>query len=207
MFFVFFFLFDFQIVLVYSSYCVLDGFEVFLVGIYYVFIVLFFNVVVMCLCDWCEKLGYIYGLYGILISFVLEVWLVEIEGGIYCCVIFSGLVVIVMVNFVFLKMGDDVLLLDNVYGFSKDLGQWLECDFGIIVCFYDLMIGVGLVELIQFNICLVWIEVFGLVLMEVFDILVLCCVVYEKGVLVVIDNIWVVGIVFKVFEYGVDIVM
>ncbi|MFX6724697.1 PLP-dependent transferase, partial [Acinetobacter baumannii] len=76
--------------------------------------------------DWREKLGYTYGLHGTPTSFVLEARLAEIEGGTYCRVTPSGLAAIAMVNFAFLKTGDDVLLPDNVYGPSKDLGQWLE---------------------------------------------------------------------------------
>lgn len=52
------------------------------------------------------------------------------------------------VYFGIVKVGDDVLILYNVYGLNVDFGNWFVKDFGIIVCFYDLLIGVGIVELI-----------------------------------------------------------
>ncbi|MGU7680778.1 PLP-dependent transferase, partial [Escherichia coli] len=93
------------------------------------------------------------------------------------------------------------------YGPSKDLGQWLERDFGITARFYDPMVGAGLAELIQPNTRLVWTEAPGSVSMEVPDIPALCRAAHEKGVLVAIDNTWAAGIAFKAFEHGVDIVM
>lgn len=78
---------------------------------------------------------------------------------------------------------------------------------GIEVESYDLFIGVGIVGFICLNIVLVWIESFGLVMMEVQDVLVIVVVVYVCGVLVVFDNIYMVGVYFDVFVYGVDISM
>ena len=196
-----------QTALVHSSYRAPEGFEAFPVGIHHASTVLFPNVAAMRSRDWREKLGYTYGLHGTPTSFVLEARLAEIEGGTYCRVTPSGLAAIAMVNFAFLKSGDDVLLPDNVYGPSKDLGQWLERDFQITARFYDPMIGAGLADLIQPNTRLVWTEAPGSVSMEVPDIPALCRAAHEKGALVAIDNTWAAGIAFKAFEHGVDIVM
>lgn len=199
---------DPQTALVHSSYRAPDGFEAFPVGIHHASTVLFPNVAAMRSRDWREKLGYTYGLHGTPTSFVLEARLAEIEGGTYCRVTPSGLAAIAMVNFAFLKSGDDVLLPDNVYGPSKDLGRWLERDFQISARFYDPMIGEeGLSALIQPNTRLVWTEAPGSVSMEVPDIPALCRAAHAKGVLVAIDNTWAAGIAFKAFDHGVDIVM
>lgn len=53
----------------------------------------------------------------------------------------------------------------------------------------------------------VFLEFFGFIIMEVYDILsivsVVRCVVLE--VVIMIDNIWVVGVLFKVLEFDIDI--
>lgn len=81
----------------------------------------------------------------------------------------------------------------------------MVCQFGIIVCYYDLMIGVGIVDLMCYNMKFVWFEVFGLVMMEVFDCIVIVGVVCKVGVIIVIDNIWSGGVYYQLFEYGIDI--
>lgn len=196
-----------QTSLIHSPYRAPDGFEAFPVGIHHASTVLFPNVEAMRSRDWREKLGYTYGLHGTPTSFVLEARLAEIEGGNYCRVTPSGLAAIVMVNFAFLKAGDDVLLPDNAYGPGKDLAQWLARDFNIAARFYDPMVGAGIAGLIQANTRLVWTEAPGSVSMEVPDIPAICRAARDKGVLVAIDNTWSAGLAFKAFEHGADIVM
>ncbi|MFL9923439.1 cystathionine beta-lyase [Herbaspirillum lusitanum] len=196
-----------QTALVHSEYQPPAGFEAFPVGIHHASTVLFPNVAAMRSRDWREKLGYTYGLHGTPTSFTLEARLAEIEGGTYCRVTPSGLAAIVMVNFACLKSGDDVLLPDNVYGPNRELGAWMQRDFGIAARFYDPMIGAGIAELIQPNTRLIWAEAPGSVSMEVPDVPAICKAAHEKGVLVALDNTWSAGLAFSAFEHGVDIVM
>jgi len=196
-----------QTSLIHSDYRAPDGFEAFPVGIHHASTVLFPDVAAMRSREWREKAGYTYGLHGTPTSFVLEARLAEIEGGTYCRVVPSGLAAIAMVNFAFLKTGDDVLLPDNVYGPSKDLSQWLQRDFNITARLYDPMIGAGIAGLIRPETRLIWTEAPGSVSMEVPDIPAICRVAREKGVLTAIDNTWSAGLAFKPFEHGVDIVM
>lgn len=196
-----------QTTLVHSPYEAPGGFEAFPVAIHHASTVVFPNVAAMRSRQWKEKVGYTYGLHGTPTSFVLEARLAEIEGGNYCRVTPSGLASIAMVNFAFLKSGDDVLLPDNVYGPSKEMGHWLARDFNITARFYDPMIGAGIADLIQPNTRLIWTEAPGSVSMEVPDIPTICKAAHAKNVLVAIDNTWSAGIAFKAFEHGVDIVM
>jgi cystathionine beta-lyase len=112
-----------------------------------------------------------------------------------------------MVDLALLSAGDDMLLPDNVYNPSRELGRWLAQDYGVTVRFYDPMIGAGIADLIQANTKLIWAEAPGSVSMEVPDIPAICAAAHARGVLVAIDNTWSAGIAFSAFDHGVDIVM
>jgi cystathionine beta-lyase len=106
-----------------------------------------------------------------------------------------------------LSCGDDVLLPENVYNPSRELGNWLSQSFGISARYYDPMIGAGIAELIKPNTRLVWTEAPGSVSMEVPDIPAISHAAHAAGALVAIDNTWSAGIGFAAFAHGCDIVM
>lgn len=157
--------------------------------------------------NWQDKTAYTYGLHGTPTTFTLEARLAAIEDGKHCLLAPSGLSAIAMVDFAFLKSGDDVLIPDNVYNPNRELANWLEQDFGISARYYDPLIGSGITDLIQSNTKLIWTEAPGSVSMEVPDIPAICKAAHAKGVLVALDNTWSAGIALRAFDLGVDIVM
>lgn len=193
--------------LTHPSYRAPEGFAAFPQGIFHASTVLFENVAHMRAIDWLEKSAYTYGLHGTPTTFTLEAQLASIEGGKYCSLAPSGLAAIALIDFAFLKSGDDVLLPDNVYNPNRDLGRWLARDYGISVRFYDPLIGAGIAELILPNTKLIWTEAPGSVTMEMPDIPAICMQAKERGVLVALDNTWAAGLAFDGFAHGVDIVM
>jgi cysteine-S-conjugate beta-lyase len=112
-----------------------------------------------------------------------------------------------MVNFAFLKSGDDVLLPENVYNPNRELGRWLAQDYGVSARFYDPMVGAGIAELIQPNTTLIWAEAPGSVSMEVPDLPAICAAARARGVPVALDNTWSAGLALRGFDVGADIVM
>lgn len=196
-----------QTALIHSEYRAPAGFAAFPVAKHPASTVLFSNVAAMRSRNWQHKNGYTYGLHGTPTTFTLEARLAEIEGGQHCLLAPSGLAAIAMVDFAFLKSGDDVLIPDNVYNPNRDLGNWLAADFGITARFYDPLIGADIAALIQPNTRLIWTETPGSVSMEVPDIPAICKAAHEKGVLVALDNTWSAGIAFRAFGHGVDIVV
>jgi cysteine-S-conjugate beta-lyase len=201
-----------QTALIHSDYTPPEGFAAFPAPIHHASTVLFKNVAALRSRNWQDKTAYTYGLHGTPTTFTLEARLAEIEGGTHCLLAPSGLAAIAMVDFALLKTGDDVLIPDNVYNPNRELGRWLERDFGISARFYDPMIGAGIAGLIQPNTRLVWTEAPGSVSMEVPDIPAICKAVQQKRadgqeIRVAIDNTWSAGIAFRAFEHGVDIVM
>ncbi|MES2259305.1 MAG: cystathionine beta-lyase [Pseudomonadota bacterium] len=196
-----------QTSLIHTDYQAPSGFAAFPTAIHHASTVLFANVAAMRSGDWKEKNAYTYGLHGTPTTFTLEARLAEIEGGQYCLLAPSGLAAIAMVDFALLKSGDDVLLPDNVYNPNRELGRWLERDFGVTARYYDPLIGAGIAALIQPNTKLIWTESPGSVSMEVPDLPAICQAAHERGVLVALDNTWSAGLALRGFDLGVDVIM
>jgi cystathionine beta-lyase len=193
--------------LIHNDYRAPDGFAAFPVAVHHASTVLFKDVAALRSRNWQDKSGYTYGLHGTPTTFTLEARLAAIENGAHCILAPSGLAAIAMVDFALLSSGDDVLLPDNVYNPSRELGNWLARDFGISARYYDPMIGAGIAALMQPNTRLVWTEAPGSVSMEVPDIPAICKAAHDAGALVAIDNTWSAGLAFAAFDHGVDIVM
>ena len=193
--------------LIHSDYQAPAGFAAFPQAIHHASTVLFKNVAALRSRNWQDKSGYTYGLHGTPTTFTLEARLAAIEQGTYCLLAPSGLAAIAMVDLALLKTGDDVLLPDNVYNPSRELGNWLSRDFGISARYYDPMVGAGIAALIRPNTRLVWTEVPGSVSMEVPDIPAICRAAHDADAVVAIDNTWSAGIAFPAFDHGCDIVM
>ena len=193
--------------LIHSDYQAPAGFAAFPQAIHHASTVLFENVAALRSRNWQDKSGYTYGLHGTPTTFTLEARLAAIEQGTYCLLAPSGLAAIAMVDLALLKAGDDVLLPDNVYNPSRELGNWLGKDFGISARYYDPMIGAGIAALMRPNTRLVWTEAPGSVSMEVPDIPAICKAAHDAGAVVAIDNTWSAGIAFAAFDHGVDIAM
>lgn len=196
-----------QTTLIHTDYTPPAGFDAYPPGIHRASTVLFENVAALRSGDWKNKTAYTYGLHGTPTTFTLEARLAEIEGGAHCLLAPSGLSAISMVDFAFLKSGDDVLLPDNVYNPNRELGRWLQQDFGITARYYDPMVGAGIRALIQPNTRLIWTEAPGSVSMEVPDLRAICAAAHEQGVLVALDNTWSAGLALRGFDLGADIVM
>ena len=157
--------------------------------------------------NWLDRSTYTYGLFGTPTSYELEARLAEIEGGAHCLLTPSGLSAIAMVDMGLLSQGDDVLLPDNVYSPSRELGDWLTEKFGITARTYDPMAGAAIQELIRPSTRLVWTEAPGSVSMEVPDLPAISAAAHLKGALVALDNTWAAGLAFDGFGHGADIVM
>ena len=197
---------SFQTALLHHDYVAPDGFAAFPPAVHRASTVLFENVAALRSRNW-QKTGYTYGLHGTPTTFTLEARLAAIEGGTHCRLAPSGLAAIALVDFAFLKAGDDVLIPDNVYSPSRELGDWLAADFGIGVRYYDPLIGAGIANLIQDNTRLIWTEAPGSVSMEVPDLPAICQAAHARGVPVALDNTWSAGIALRAFDLGVDVVM
>lgn len=78
-----------------------------------------------------------------------------------------GVVVISNVLLLFVKMGDYILMVDVVYEFIWDFCDKILVGLGIEIIYYLLGIGVGISEFIKENMCVLFLELLGLIIMEV----------------------------------------
>ena len=184
-----------------------EGFAAFPEPVYRASTVIFDSVEALRSREWIGRDSYTYGLHGTPTTFTLEAQLAEIEGGKHAVLAPSGLAAISIVDFAFLKSGDDVLIPENIYNPNRELGNWLSRDFGVGVRYYDPMIGAGIAELLKDNTRLVWTETPGSVTMEVPDIPAISQAAHARGALVVLDNTWSAGLVFDAFGHGADVVV
>lgn len=196
-----------QTALIHNKYIAPSNFQALSVGVYHASTVLFPNVAAMRARNWYTKDNYTYGLHGTPTTFTLEARLAEIENGTHCRIVPSGLAAIALINFAFLKSGDDVLLPDNVYSPSREQVMWLQRDFGISSRVYNPLIGEKIANMFLKNTRLIWIEAPGSISMEVPDVIKICQEAHKKNILVAMDNTWSAGLVFRAFDRGVDLVM
>ena len=164
------------------------------------------NVAAMRARDW-KSGGYTYGLHGTPTTYTLEHRIASIEGGSHCVLVPSGLAAIALVDLALLKAGDRVLLPDNVYNPSRDLGGSMLADFGIETSFYDPMDPPAVDAMIDDRTKLIWLEAPGSVTMEVPDLPALAAIAKRHGVTTAIDNTWAAGLLFRPFDHGIDIAM
>ncbi len=190
-----------------SEYVAPEGFQAFPEPTYRASTVIFDSVKALRSREWVGRDSYTYGLHGTPTTFMLEAQLAGIEGGKHAVLAPSGLAAIAIVDFAFLKSGDDVLIPENIYNPNRELGNWLSRDFGVSVRYYDPMIGAGIAELLKDNTRLVWTETPGSVTMEVPDIPAISQAAHARGALVVLDNTWSAGLVFDAFGHGADVVV
>jgi cystathionine beta-lyase len=155
--------------------------------------------------DWRDDSQWRYGLHATPTSAELAQRIAAIEGGKHALLQPSGLSAITNVYFGIVRAGDDVLIPDNVYSPNRELGHWLEQDFGVTARFYDPLIGAGIAELIQPNTRLIWIEAPGSVTMEVPDVPAIVAAARARNVVTAIDNTYSAGLAFRPLELGVDI--
>lgn len=193
--------------LVHSDYVPPLGFGGLPVPIYHASTVTYPDVAAMRARDWRRDDGYTYGLHGTPTTFTLEHRIAQMEGGRHTVLAPSGLAAITLVDLALLKCGDDLLLPDNVYGPSRELGGTLLRDFGVSVRYYDPLLGASIAGEIQPNTKLIWIEAPGSVTMEVPDVPAIVAAARARGVLTAIDNTWAGGVLFRPFDYGINVSM
>lgn len=148
-----------------------------------------------------------YGRYGTQTNFALERAIAEIDGGYNSFVTSSGAAAINTALVAFLKQGDHMLLVDNVYSPTRSFADKFLKKLGIETTYYDPKIGEDIKKLIKKNTKVIFLESPGSLSFEIQDVPAICKVARKMGVVTIIDNSWASGIYFKPLEHGVDVVV
>ncbi len=148
-----------------------------------------------------------YGRYGTQTNFALEKAIAEIDGGYNSFVTSSGAAAINTALVAFLKQGDHMLLVDNVYSPTRSFADKFLKKLGIETTYYDPLIGEDIKKLIKKNTKVIFMESPGSLSFEVQDVAAICKVAKKHGVTTIVDNSWASGIYFKPLEHGADVVV
>ena len=146
-----------------------------------------------------------YGRYGTPTTFALEAAVAALEGGWQSIAVGSGMAAVTASLLAFVKAGDHVLMVDNVYSPSRRVCDQLLGRFGVATTFYDPTIGDRIAELIRPNTRVVFLESPGSLTFEVQDAPAIIAAAKRKGAAVVVDNSWSAGVYFKPLALGADV--
>lgn len=148
-----------------------------------------------------------YGRRGTLTHFSLQEAMCELEGGAGCALYPCGAAAVANTILAFVEHGDNVLMTGTAYEPSQDFCTKILARLGVSTTWFDPMIGAGIAELVQPNTKVVFLESPGSITMEVHDVPAIVQAVRSVApdAIIMIDNTWAAGILFKALDFGIDI--
>lgn len=146
-----------------------------------------------------------YGRHGTPTTKSLQSVIAELEGGYKTFVYPSGVSACVTAIMAFASAGDHVLIPDNVYGPVRQIAGTLFKRFGIVVEFYDPLLGAAIDALFRPQTRMVYTEAPGSMTFEMQDIPAIADVAHRHGAIVIMDNTWATPLYFQPFTKGVDV--
>src|SRR5690348_14803590 len=99
-----------------------------------------------------------YGRSGTPTTFALEDAVAALDGAYRAIAVGSGVAAVTAAILAFVKVGDHVLMVDNVYGPTRKFCDTLLGRFGVETTYYDPLIGAGIAALIRPNTRVVFLE-------------------------------------------------
>jgi cysteine-S-conjugate beta-lyase len=132
--------------------------------------------------------------------------LTEMEpGAAMTCLYPSGSAAVAGALLAVLQAGDELLMVDSVYGPTRALCDGLLKRFGVSTVYYDPMIGAGIEALVGEKTRAIFMESPGTHSFEVQDVPGICAVAKAKGVVTLLDNTWATPLFFQAMAAGVDL--
>ena len=148
-----------------------------------------------------------YGRRGTLTHFSLQEAMCELEGGAGCALFPCGAAAVANTILAFVEQGDHVLMTNTAYEPSQDFCTKILGKLGVTTSWFDPMIGSEIAHLIQPNTKVVFLESPGSITMEVHDVPAIVAAVRSVApeAIIMIDNTWAAGVLFKALDFGIDI--
>ncbi|KXF83595.1 cystathionine beta-lyase [Enterovibrio coralii] len=148
-----------------------------------------------------------YGRRGTLTHFSFQDAMTELEGGAGCVLYPCGAAAIANAILSFVKTGDNVLMTGGAYEPTQAFCNTILKDMGISTTYYDLMVGADIAKLVTPETSVVFLEAPSSITMEVPDIpgIVKAIRNVSPDVIIMIDNTWAAGVLFKALEHDIDI--
>ena len=117
----------------------------------------------------------------------------------------SGVAAIAAALLAVLKPGDELLMVDTVYGPTRAMCDGLLKTFGIITHYYDPLIGADIATLCNERTRAIFLESPGSLTFEVQDVPAIISVAQARGIITLIDNTWATPLLLPALGLGVDI--
>ncbi|AIR59486.1 cystathionine beta-lyase [Cedecea neteri] len=148
-----------------------------------------------------------YGRRGTLTHFSLQEAMCELEGGAGCALFPCGAAAVANTILAFVEQGDHVLVTETAYEPTQDFCTKILSKLGVSTSWFAPEIGANIADLIQPNTKVVFLESPGSITMEIHDIPAIVAAVRRVApeAIIMIDNTWAAGVLFKALEFGIDI--
>lgn len=148
-----------------------------------------------------------YGRRGTLTHFSLQEAMCELEGGAGCALFPCGAAAVANSILAFVEQGDHVLMTNTAYEPTQDFCTKILAKLGVSTSWFDPLIGGDIARLVQPNTRVVFLESPGSITMEVHDVPAIVAAVRSVApeAIIMIDNTWAAGILFKALDFGIDI--
>lgn len=148
-----------------------------------------------------------YGRRGTLTHFSLQEAMTELEGGAGCVLFPSGAAAVANTILAFVAAGDHVLMSGAAYEPTQAFCHQFLSRMNISTTWFDHTIGSEIAELVQPATKVVFLESPASVTMEVQDVPAIVDAVRSQApdAVIILDNTWAAGILFRPLDHGVDI--
>lgn len=147
----------------------------------------------------------IYGRFGTATARALETVLAGLEGAEHTVVVSSGLSAIVHALLAFLGSGDHLLMVDSVYGSTRQFCEQELRRLGVDVTYYAPTDIAAVVTGLRDRTRVVYVESPGSLTFEMQDVTALAEAAHARGAIVIADNTWATPLHFRPFEHGIDV--
>ncbi|KAA8999293.1 cystathionine beta-lyase [Affinibrenneria salicis] len=148
-----------------------------------------------------------YGRRGTLTHFAFQDAMTELEGGAGCALYPCGTAAIANAILSFVSAGDHILVTENAYEPTQGFCQHVLKKMGVATRWFNPLAGADIASLIQPNTKVVFLESPGSITMEVHDIPAIVQAVRRVNpeIVIMIDNTWAAGVLFKALAFDIDI--
>ena len=147
-----------------------------------------------------------YGLQGTVTHWALSEALTELEPGAAGTALYSsGLAAVSGALLAVLSTGDQLFVVDTVYGPTRKFCDTILKRLGIDVVYYDPMAGAEVADEFTDRTRAILLESPGSMTMEVQDVPGICSAARNRGAATLLDNTWATPIFFPALAAGVDI--
>ncbi|QYN42968.1 cystathionine beta-lyase [Gilliamella sp. ESL0443] len=148
-----------------------------------------------------------YGRRGTLTHFALQDAMIEIEGGAGCYLYPCGAAAIANAILAFVKAGDHILVSEASYEPTQEFCEHILKDFGVETDYFPPLIGRYITKYIKPNTKVVFLESPSSITMELHDVPAIVKAIRSVNpeIVIMMDNTWGAGVLFKALEHDVDI--